>query len=106
MNKPYGTFGLVDMLTACARAFHSLNDYVGRVDLGNVPAGTFTTVLLPNALKAYKDDGFGGKVPFELNNGITGSGANGATVTLGGVEYNVYGEFNLVAGKTFIYIEE
>ena len=79
---------------------------VGRVDLGNVPAGTFTTVLLPNALKAYKDDGFGGKVPFELNNGITGSGANGATVTLGGVEYNVYGEFNLVAGKTIIYIEE
>ena len=71
-----------------------------------MPAGTFTTVLLPNALKAYKDDGFGGKVPFELNNGITGSGANGATVTLGGVEYNVYGEFNLVAGKTIIYIEE
>ena len=79
---------------------------VGKVDLGNVPAGTFTTVLLPNALKAYKDDGFGGKVPFELNNGIAGSGANGTTVTLGGVEYNVYGEFNLVAGKTFIYIEE
>ena len=79
---------------------------VGRVDLGNVPAGTFTTVLLPNALKAYKDDGFGGKVPFELNNGIAGSGANGTTVTLGGVEYNVYGEFNLVAGKTIIYIEE
>ena len=79
---------------------------VGKVDLGNVPAGTFTTVLLPNALKAYKDDGFGGKVPFELNNGIAGSGANGTTVTLGGVEYNVYGEFNLVAGKTIIYIEE
>ena len=36
---------------------------------------------------------------------VTGKVA-GDKITLGGVEYNVYGEFNLVAGKTFIYIEE
>ena len=79
---------------------------VGRVDLGNVPGGTFTAVLLPDGLTAYKDDGLGGKVPFEIDNGIAGSGANGTAITLNGVKYNVYGEFNLVGGKTVIYIEE
>lgn len=79
---------------------------VGRVPLGDVPAGSFTVVLLPDGLSAYKDDGFGGKVSFELNNGIAGSGSNGASVTLDGVKYNVYGEFNLVAGLTTLYIEE
>lgn len=79
---------------------------VGRVDLGNVPGGTFTAVLLPDGLIAYKDDGLGGKVPFEIDNGIAGSGANGTAITLNGVKYNVYGEFNLVGGKTVIYIEE
>ena len=78
---------------------------VGNVDLGNVPAGTFTVVLLPAGLTAYKDDGFGGKVAFEVDNGVAGSGANGTTVILDGVEYNVYGEFNQVAGETFIYID-
>ena len=78
---------------------------VGRVSIGNVPAGSFTVVLLPDGLTAYKDDGFCGKVPFELNNGIAGSGANGTTVTIDGVKYNVYGEFNLIAGLTTLYIE-
>lgn len=79
---------------------------VGRLSLGEVPAGSFTVVLLPDGLSAYKDDGFGGKVSFELNNGIAGSGSNGASVTIDGVKYNVYGEFNLVAGLTTLYIEE
>ena len=79
---------------------------VGRVDFGNVPGGTFTAVLLPDGLTAYKDDGLGGKVPFEIDNGIVGSGANGTAITFNGVKYNVYGEFNLVGGKTVIYIEE
>ena len=79
---------------------------IGRVSLGDVPAGSFTAVLLPEGLTAYKDDGLGGKVPFELNNGIAGSGANGTTVTIDGVKYNVYGEFNLIAGLTTLYIEE
>ena len=79
---------------------------VGRVTLGDVPAGSFTTVLLPDGLTAYKDDGLGGKAPFELNNGISGSGANGSAVTIDGVRYNVYGEFNLVAGLATLYIED
>ena len=79
---------------------------VGRIALGNVPAGTFTVMLLPAGLTAYKDDGFGGKVAFEVDNGIPGSGANGTLITVDGVEYNVFGEFNLVTGTTTVYIEE
>lgn len=81
---------------------------VGAVALGEVPAGSFTVVLVPAAsgLTVKKDDGFGGKVAFEVDNGLTGSGANGATVTLGGNEFNVYGEFNIVSGITDVYINE
>ena len=79
---------------------------VGAISLGNVPAGSFTVVLVPSesGLTVTKDDGFGGKVPFELDNGIAGSGANGATVTLGENTYKVYGEFNLVDGATSVHI--
>lgn len=79
---------------------------VGAISLGNVPAGTFTVVLVPadSGLTVKKDDGLGGKVGFEIDNGIAGSGANGATVTLGENTYKVYGEFNLVDGATTIYI--
>ena len=79
---------------------------VGTVALGNVPAGSFTVVLVPaeSGLTVAKDDGFGGKVPFELDNGIAGSGANGATVTLGRNNYKIFGEFNLIDGDTTVYI--
>jgi hypothetical protein len=79
---------------------------VGAISLGVVPAGYFTVVLVPadSGLTVRKDDGFGGKVAFEPDNGITGSGANGATVTLGENTYKVYGEFNLVDGATTVYI--
>ena len=79
---------------------------VGAISLGVVPAGSFTVVLVPadSGLTVKKDDGFGGKVAFELDNGIAGSGANGATVTLGENTYKVYGEFNLVDGATTVHI--
>ena len=79
---------------------------VGRIDLGNVPAGTYTVVLLPIGLTAYKDDGIGGKTEFALHNGVANTGANGAIVEINGIKYQVYGEFNLVAGQTVVYIEE
>ena len=80
---------------------------VGAISLGIVPAGSFTVVLVPadSGLTVRKDDGFGGKVAFELDNGIAGSGANGATVTIGDNQYKVYGEFNLVDGATSVYID-
>ena len=79
---------------------------VGAISLGNVPAGSFTVVLVPaeSGLTVTKDDGFGGKVPFELDNGIAGSGSNGATITIGENQYKVYGEFNLVSGATTVHI--
>lgn len=82
-------------------------DAIGAVNLGTVPAGTFTVVLIPATSKliAKKDDGFGGKVNFDLNNGVAGSGANGASVFIGVLEYRVYGEFNLVSGETIVYID-
>ena len=79
---------------------------VGLVALGDIPAGTFTVVLVPadSGLTVKKDDGFGGRVDFELDNGIAGSGANGAIVAVGNKQYKVYGEFNLVSGATSVHI--
>lgn len=79
----------------------------GAISLGVVPAGSFTVVLVPadSGLTVRKDDGFGGKVAFELDNGIAGSGANGATVTIGDTQYKVYGEFNLVDGATSVHVD-
>lgn len=71
-----------------------------------ITAGSVTCVLVPAGYAAYKDDGFGGRAPFELNNGTTGTGSNGTTVTLGNTTYKSYGQFNIVTGNTIIYIQQ
>lgn len=94
-----------DMLSAPTIA--SVNTAaVGGVELSNVPSGTFTIIAVPSeaGLHVTKDNGFGAKVPFDEDNGLTGTGANGIDVTLNGVAYKVYGEFNIVTGYTKIYI--
>ena len=53
-----------------------------------------------------KDNGVGGKAPFDEDNGAAGTGANGTEMTFGGTAYRAYGEFNLVDAETIIYIEE
>ncbi|MDD3155193.1 MAG: hypothetical protein PHS41_10025 [Victivallaceae bacterium] len=80
---------------------------LGKTSCGTVPAGSFVIVLVPTANPgtATKDDGFGGKVAFSLNNGAAGTGANGADVTIGGKSYKVYGEFKLNAAEVFIYVD-
>ena len=73
----------------------------------NAPAGTLIFVAIPagSALKAYKDDGFGGKVSFDADI-IPGSGGNGdVSAVLNNNSYNLYGEFNLVDAPTCIYVE-
>lgn len=72
----------------------------------NVPAGAVLFVLVPkeSGLTVLQDDGVGGKVPFAEDNGASGTGANGAELTLGGTVYKAYGEFNLVDAETIIYI--
>lgn len=74
----------------------------------SAPAGSLTVVLIPADAKltAKKDDGFGGMVGFDEDNGETGTGGNGVSLTLDGKEYRAYGEFNLIDGETFIYIME
>lgn len=52
-------------------------------------------------LKAYKDNGFGGRVPFSE----TVMGANGnIEVEIDGVRHKIYGEFFTTTGNTKIYI--
>lgn len=71
----------------------------------NAPAGSLIFALLPSGYEAKKDDGLGGKVTFSEDNGESGTGANGSSVTIDGKTYKAYGEFNLVAGETFLYID-
>lgn len=69
------------------------------------PAYSWIIAILPDTLKALKDDGLGGKVAFTLDNGAAGSGANGADLTLGETAYKVYGELQIITAQTSIYIE-
>ena len=73
--------------------------------IATVP-GSLTCILVPGGFTVLKDDGFGGRVPFELHNGAADTGANGTLLTLDGLTYSAFGEFNLVTGTTIIYIEE
>ncbi|MBR2872141.1 MAG: hypothetical protein IKB99_01470, partial [Lentisphaeria bacterium] len=72
-----------------------------KTSLGVVPAGSWPVVIVPEGYAAYKDDGLGGLAPFALNNGMTGTGANG--ITIAGIG-KVYGEFKLATAEIFIYV--
>ena len=92
-----------DMLTA---------DTVTEADAGamqvnvTAPAGAVLFVLIPadSGLTVMQDDGVGGKVPFNEDNGAAGTGANGLALTLNGTDYKAYGEFSLIDADTIIYI--
>ncbi len=85
----------------------SVQAETGKFELGSVSPGSWTIILLPAGLTAYKDDGFGGKTAFALSNGAAGTGANGcSSVTIDGEVYYIFGEFNLVTGNMIVYIEE
>lgn len=79
----------------------------GKVSFGKIPAGALLFVLIPSALNltAKKDDGFGGKAIFHENNGSSGTGANGIPMSFGGEDYLAYGEFALIGGESYFYIE-
>ncbi len=72
------------------------------------PAGAVLFVLVPadSGLTVMQDNGVGGQVPFNEDNGATGTGANGIDLTLNGTAYKAYGEFSLVDAETIIYIGE
>ena len=76
--------------------------------ISDIPAGAFAVVIVPDnsELIAKKDDGFGGKVTFELNNAFDNSGANGAIIKLSDdLNYRAYGELKLSNTDIYIYVE-
>jgi len=80
---------------------------LGRTSLGAAPAGSLVFVLLPVdfGLTARKDDGFGGRTGFAADNGGIAIGGNGVPVTIDGTRWLAFGEFQLVGGEQFFYVE-
>lgn len=74
-----------------------------KTSLGTLQAGSKVVVLIPNGYEyiATKDNGIGGKVPFDESI----MGANGQSISLGNNLYKIYGEFMTVSGEIFIYID-
>lgn len=79
----------------------------GKLDKTSIPgieAGNKVLVLIPSdySLVATKDDGIGGKVPFDTSI----MGCNGEKeLTVDGTPYRIYGEFMTVSGELFIYVD-
>lgn len=72
-------------------------------DVLPVEAGDRFVIAIPKDwnLEAYKDNGFGGSVPFST----TVMGANGMELKINDISYKIYGEFITVGGNINIYIE-
>ena len=78
---------------------------LGKTSLGTVPAGAFAVVVCPVGMTATKDDGFGGKVRFSEDNAQKGTGSNGASLTVSGEPYKIYGELKLNRAEVFVYVD-
>lgn len=80
---------------------------LAKASLGVVPGGAWVVVLVPAiaGLTACKINDITGKSEFYLDNGATGTGANGAAVTLNNIAYEVYGEFKINTAELFICVE-
>lgn len=99
-----------EILQAAVTAGTMVSGSAGTLDktsIGTVPAGALVVALVPSesGLTVTKFDGISGKVPFELNNGAAGTGANGTGITVGDTAYKVYGEFKLNNAEVFIYVD-
>lgn len=79
----------------------------GKLDKTSIPGlevGNKVLVLIPSdySYVATKDDGIGGKVPFDTSI----MGCNGEKeLTVDGIPYRIYGEFMTVSGELFIYVD-
>ena len=79
---------------------------LGKTSLGlytETANGDYQIVVVPTAknYKVTKDNGLGGKVPFDE----AISGANGIDITINTVPCKLYGEMLSAQGETFIYID-
>lgn len=75
-----------------------------KTSAGIAEEGSCVVVIVPDGYSAAKDDGFGGQMEFNVNNGLANSGANGAALSLNGKAYKVYGEFKINTAEVFIYV--
>lgn len=77
---------------------------MGKTPISDIVAGNKVLVLVPSdyGYVATKDNGIGGKVPFDTSI----MGCNGEKqITVDGSTYNIYGEFMTVSGELFIYVD-
>jgi hypothetical protein len=74
-----------------------------KTSLGFMPTGALSIVAIPadSNLVATKDDGFGGKIPF--NEEILG--VNGMSIDFNGTSYKVFGELLLADSELFFYVD-
>ena len=72
-------------------------------EAGDTAEGDYIIVLVPTAknYKVTKDNGIGGKVPFDEET----AGANGIDITINNVACKLYGEILLSQGKYYFYID-
>lgn len=77
---------------------------MGKTPINDIVAGNKVLVLVPSdyGYVATKDNGIGGKVPFDTSI----MGCNGEKqLSVDGTTYNIYGEFMTVSGQLFIYVD-
>lgn len=93
----------VDMLKQQSGVVSTIPGERVALSMGYVDEGSYIVIAVPTMYdyNVTKDNGFGGKVAFDDD--IVG--ANGIDVEFNDVDYRIYGEFVLVGGERFIYIE-
>lgn len=77
---------------------------MGKTPISDIVAGNKVLVLIPSdyGYVATKDNGIGGKVPFDTSI----MGCNGEKqIAVDGSTYDIYGEFMTVSGELFIYVD-
>lgn len=77
---------------------------MGKTPISDIVAGNKVLVLVPSdyGYVATKDNGIGGKVPFDTSI----MGCNGEKqIAVDGTSYKIYGEFMTVSGEIFIYVD-
>lgn len=74
----------------------------GAMPIRDINAGDKVVVLVPFGFTATKDNGIGGKVPFDTSV----MGCNGEkTMFLDGITYRIFGELMTIGGELFIYVD-
>ena len=92
------------MITTGANVTKTTPKTMGKTGFGVGNTYDHLIVVVP-ASKGYtitKDNGFGGKVPFDED--LFGS-SNGIPININGVDYLLYGEAMTVSGQLFFYID-